>query len=76
MVFRARLHKLHAKSCKHSSASISVLSSELVVLSSFECDEVGHELALALKRFNMIVLTPTLKPPLLANLDQSGSNRG
>jgi hypothetical protein len=31
---------------------------------------------LALKRFNMIVLTPTLKPPLLANLDQSGSNRG
>ncbi len=69
MVFRARLHKLHAKSCEHSTASISVLSSKLVILSSFECDEVGHELALALKRLNMIVLTPTLIPVLLANLD-------
>ena len=46
-----------------------MLSSKLVILSSFECDEVGHELALALKRFNMIVLTPTLIPVLLANLD-------
>ena len=75
MVFRARLHELHAKSSVHSATSISVLSSELVVLSSFECDEVGNELASALRWFIMIVLTPTPRRVVFANLDQSGRDR-